>query len=570
MAHRVASLFLVFVLAKVVALATHPPPLSPWLAVAYLWQDAVVALLYGALDWAFPRRASWALYGMIAAYTAINAAVVRVLATPLTLPMLRAARGELGDSIRLYVTPANVGVILLILAGAALLPPLMARIDSRRVSVAVVSLVALAALGAVSRSRVDTLGLDRNALLALVESRRTPVAAASAAGRWRVSPLAAVPAGPDLRPWRGVAAGRNVVVVSLESAAARYLALFGGSRPDLMPNLSALAASGVVFDNAYAVYPESIKGLFSALCSQFPAIDSVPEAYAQAPCRSFAEVLAGAGYRTALFHSGHFEYLGMQAIVRGRGFQTLADACDISGNRRSSFGVEESATVSRALEWIDRQEGAPFLLVYLPIAGHHPYDTPAPGPFPEADEFGRYRNALLYADESLGALREGLVRRGLDRSTLWIVYGDHGEAFGQHAGNYGHTFHLYEENVHVPLVIAAPGLWSATLRSPVVVSLLDLAPTILDLLSVPAPAEYAGRSALELEPQMALFFTDYSLRQAGLRDGRWKFILDLTSGRGKLFDLERDSHEHTNVAEQHRERSQIYARRLQSWIGGGR
>ncbi len=97
------------------------------------------------------------------------------------------------------------------------------------------------------------------------------------------------------------------------------------------------------------------------------------------------EVLAEAGYRTAMFHSGRFGYLGMEAIIHNRGYQTLEDAGDIGGNHESSFGVDEPATVARMLAWIDalpsRQR---FFLTYLPIAGHHPYETPERGPFPGA------------------------------------------------------------------------------------------------------------------------------------------------------------------------------------------
>src|SRR5204862_7677033 len=120
---------------------------------------------------------------------------------------------------------------------------------------------------------------------------------------------------------------RNLVLVSRESTAAQYLGLYGAA-PDVMPNLSALARGGIAFDNAYAVYPESIKGLFSILCSIYPAFDSVADTYAHVPCRSIATVLSDNGYRTALFHSGRFMYLGMDAIVRGRGYVKLAEAGD--------------------------------------------------------------------------------------------------------------------------------------------------------------------------------------------------------------------------------------------------
>ena len=83
-----------------------------------------------------------------------------------------------------------------------------------------------------------------------------------------------------------------------------------------------------------------------------------------------------------MFHSGRFRYLGMEAIINGRGYQTLEDAGDIGGNHNSSFGVDEPATVARMLAWIDGlPRGQRFFLTYLPIAGHHPYATPEHGPF---------------------------------------------------------------------------------------------------------------------------------------------------------------------------------------------
>src|SRR2546429_5716401 len=90
------------------------------------------------------------------------------------------------------------------------------------------------------------------------------------------------------------------------------------------------------------------------------------------------------------------------------------------------------------LAWIDGlPRGQRFFLTYLPIAGHHPYATPEHGPFAGTAEIDQYRNALHYGDASLGALIEGLRARGLEQNTVWVVYGDHGEAFHQHEGNYG-------------------------------------------------------------------------------------------------------------------------------------
>src|SRR5437660_8183781 len=108
-------------------------------------------------------------------------------------------------------------------------------------------------------------------------------------------------------------------------------------------------------------------------------------------------------------------------------------------------------------------------------------------------------------DVSLGTLTDGLRARGLDANTVWVVYGDHGEAFGQHEGNYGHTFFLYDENIHVPFLIAAPGLIRRQERVSKVVGLVDTAPTVLDLLGISPPANYQGRTMLDGVPRTAFF-----------------------------------------------------------------
>ena len=568
---RAASLLVVFVLAKLAVLAGHTIPWSFWTPVAYLWQDTLAALLFAALDLLAQKtgltdRLTWLTYWALAIYAAMNIPVGRAVSTPLTWPMLRAARGPLADSLLLYVTFVNTLLVLLTLAGAAILPVLLRGVPRRIFLMAAAAGLLLVSLGPVASARVETLGLDRNVFGALIPSPLPRVRSEQAPGNWRSSRFAQDRT-EDLSNLRGIAKGRNIVVVSLESTAAQYLRLYGGEY-DLMPNLGALARNALVFDNAYAVYPESIKGLFSVLCSTFPVFDSKPESYEKVPCRSVAAVLAEAGYRTGLFHSGRFAYLGMESIILHRGYQTLEDAGDIGGNHNSSFGVDEPSTVARILSWIDGlPRGQRFMVTYLPIAGHHPYETPERGPFPDREEIGRYRNALLYGDASLGTLAQGLVDRGLAENTLWIVFGDHGEAFGQHEGNYGHTFFVYDENVRVPFVIAAPGLMHNQVRVRKVVSLVDTAPTILDLIGLPPPDSYQGRSMLDDAPRMALFFADYSLGILGLRDGPWKFLYEIDSGRSKMFDLDRDPLEKIDIAMHDTPRAEWYGQFVRGWSG---
>jgi glucan phosphoethanolaminetransferase (alkaline phosphatase superfamily) len=574
----VPSLLIVFVVAKAIALAGHDVPISWWSLIAFFWQDAAIVLLFAVLAAALKRRSTfvWGLYAALAIYAALNVPVTRVLSTPMTWAMWRAAGGPLSDSIVRYATWDNVLLTMTIAVLAIVLPLVFERTcdnDSGRPEgprdtavPAVAVLATFVLLGPVAAARVDTRGLERNAWTALVMrpagamrfSARSPDHGWTATGFEQTIDA-------RLAQFRGVASGRHIVMVSLESTAAQYLGLYGAN-PDVMPNLSALAEHAIVFDQAYAVYPESIKGLFSILCSSYPAFDTAAESHDAVPCTSIARLLSQRGYRTALVHSGRFGYLGMDSIIRDRGFDILEDAGDIGGRRNSSFGVDEPSTVARILNWIDAvPAGDRFFVTYLPIAGHHPYDAPQPGLFPERTDFDRYRNALHDGDAALGTLIRGIRARGLEERTLWIVSGDHGEAFGQHDGNYGHTFQIFDENVRVPLIIAAPGVVARRLRSSQVVSLIDVAPTLLDLIGEPVPEFYEGRSMLDGAARMAFFFADYSRGLLGLRDGRFKMIYEVDSRRAKLYDLVEDAGEQRDVAQRDPDRAAWYVRNLRAW-----
>jgi hypothetical protein len=566
---RATSLFGVFVLAKALVLAGRDVPLSPWTLPAYLWQDVAVALLFAAFD-ALVRRPwlSWIAYGAIILYVAVNVPVACVLSTPLTWPLLRATRGTLADSIAHHVTAVNLLRVAAVLVVAAALPVFLhrylSRVSFRVRAAAVVAAFVCLPLGPYAVTQVRTLGLHRNPLAVLVTTALPRVEALDVAGDWRLSPFGSTPM-EDLSAFCGSAAGRNVVVVHLESTAAQYLRPYGAAE-DPMPNLTTLSKRALLFENAYTTYPETIKSFFAVQCSLFPALDTGPEAYEPALRPALASVLAGKGYQTALFHSGRFGYLGMDKVLRNRGYNVLEDAGDIGGERDSSFGIDEPSTVRRMLGWIDSlPHGRPFLLTYMPIAGHHPYEAPAGGPFPEAREIDHYRNALHDADAALGQLWRGLRERGLDGNTLLVICGDHGEAFGQHPGNFGHTLFLHEENVRVPLLFVAPGTCDEPRRVQRVASLIDLTPTIFDLLGLPVPAAYQGCTLLDGQPQMALFCTDYTLGLLGLRDGRWKVIHELESGQTRLYDLQDDPEEKEDVSGRFPERAEVYRDHLLRW-----
>ena len=552
--------------------------LSAWSVPAFLYQDFALAFGVLALDCAGLRlceksalgrlgvaRAAWALVVVLVAYAAVNVVVARVFSTPLTLPMLGATGAALSDSILGYATFGNVASVFAVAATAAVLARALPHELTRKKKLGFFAVgAACLLLGPIGAARIETLGLHRNAALTLARSwfARVPELKPTAI----VTSLPAEGHALDLTHLTGAARGRNVVWVILESTAAEYLGAYAAS-PDPAPNLTRLAAGALVFDAAYCATPESIKGLFSMLCSTHPAPQTSASDYVvdRVPCPSIAGLLSGAGYRTAFFHSGRFRYLGMQGIVDGRGFDVAHDAETIGGRHRTSFGTDDASTVQKLLGFVDQlPPGQRFFAVYSPIAGHHPYKSPGEGPrpFTERSERERYLNDLYAGDAALGSLLDGFTSRGLAERTLFVVMGDHGEAFQQHEGNFAHTLFLYEENVRVPLIVAAPGLTLATLRVPQIASATDLAPTTLALLGLPIDPRQEGRSLLDAAPGYARFFTDHGPLKVGLRHGSWKFIHETEHDRSRLFQLADDPSERLDLAEKHAERAARYRRHL--------
>jgi hypothetical protein len=450
----------------------------------------------------------WAPYVLLAAYAALNVPVTRALSSPLTVPMWRAAGGPLADSITYYLTPANAAAMAAVVIAAIVVPFAINRIRNGARVAATILVVAVAGLGPLAVGRVDARGQQRNAVTALLSTVTPRIAARTEQGDWRASPVAAGTA-EDLSRAAGAAAGRNVVIVALESMAAQYLS-FHGAADDPTPNLSAIAKQSLVFDAAYAAYPESIKGLFALLCSRAPAFDVPTDAHASAACAPLPKILASNGYRTALFHSGRLATPAWM-IVGAAGLRHCEDAGAIGGIR--SAGVDEPATVARMLKWIDALKQGERFVHDLPVAGHHPCDAGA-RPFTGRTEFVAYENALFDADRALGTLVGGLRARGLADRTLFVFIGDHGEAFNQHPGNMGHCCFCTTRTCTCRWWSPRPVRACARSRR----SRRERGEGNRASISGCRRSLHEGASLLKPRERMALFETDYAAGWLGLRD----------------------------------------------------
>lgn len=164
-----------------------------------------------------------------------------------------------------------------------------------------------------------------------------------------------------------------------------------------------------------------------------------------------------------------------------------------------------------------------------------------------------YRKQVVYTDQHIGVLLDYLRRTGRLDDTLIVVTADHGEEFGEH-GRYSHHGTLHETLLRVPLIVRFPGGRYAGRTVATPVALVQVVPTVLDVLGVPPDGSFDGPSLvplLEGWPGGALDVIvsegkpgpDY---KAAVRRGSWKLIVDRRRNTRALFDVERDYGENVN------------------------
>lgn len=383
--------------------------------------------------------------------------------------------------------------------------------------------------------------------------------------------------GATFHPPAGADRPRNVIFIVLESVGTKYLSLYG-SRYDTTPNLAAEAGHALVFDNCYAHAPFTYHSFMAVNYSIYPGLPWCHAPWAGRPCPpALAAVLQARGWRTAYLHSGDLDWGASRWMLEGHGFGTIEDYKSFGCARLSSWGTEDRCLFERLIRWIDEKPGQPFFALCWTDQTHDPYVLPPgaervdffqgdpPAHLPE--ELSRYLNIVHEVDRNLGRLFAALRERGLADDTLVVVTGDHGEAFQDPRGHRGHGFMIYQEDIHVPLVIWNPRLFAAGRRVPEVCAHVDVNPTLLDILGIEPPREWQGHSLFEpARPQRAFFVSGAGDYLFGLREGPWKYIFEATDGREELFDLLQDPGESRSVAAAEPARCERMRQRIAAWV----
>ena len=322
----------------------------------------------------------------------------------------------------------------------------------------------------------------------------------------QASPLPGGVRTPEYSPLGGPRfSGANVVLVSIDTLRRDHLAPYGA--PFETAAASRLAREGVVFEDAVSHVPLTLPShasLFTGLLPRRHAVRDNGGFVLGQDATTLAELLLGHGYRTAGF-VGSYVLHSRWGIAQG--YETYDDSFDYSGlESRSLTDVERPAgsVVDRALEWLrakHRGERPFYLWVHL-YDPHEPYAPP--------DEYRRrartaYAGEVMYADAQVARLLDALDALSLRRNTVVVALADHGESLGEH-GESTHGIFLYGSTLDVPLIVAPP-TGAGPARFPLALAgrrvsglarLVDVTPTVLDLVGLPVPAGLDGASLLPM------------------------------------------------------------------------
>jgi arylsulfatase A-like enzyme/Flp pilus assembly protein TadD len=350
----------------------------------------------------------------------------------------------------------------------------------------------------------------------------------------------------------------NIILITLDTVRADRMG-FLGSKLGLTPQLDALASQSVVFEHAYSqapITPVSHATILTGTYPQYHGIrnfgDRLPPSVPFLP-----DILHSQGYHTGAF-VGSIILDPKNGFASGfeRGFDVYS-----AGFHRQKTGERREASMQRrgevtlgyVLEWLGHRQKGPFFLWFHLWDAHDPYNPPEPfrSRFPNQP----YNGGIAYVDATVGKLLDYLRTQGLYDNSLIAVAADHGESLGEH-GELTHSIFLYDATIHVPVLLKLPGNRSAGQRVSATASLVDLSPTLIDLLGQTPPQSMQGRSLLPLignphpESRSSLATGDHSERSFG-----WSALVSLRSAnqlyvrapRPELYDLSSDPGSKTNL-----------------------
>jgi len=397
----------------------------------------------------------------------------------------------------------------------------------------------------------------------------------------------------------------NVILISIDTLRKDHCSIHGYPK-DTTPVLRKLASKGILFDSAYSPTAETGPSHATMFTSLYPITHRVIKngINLASSNHTIAEYLDKFGYQTAAV-VGSFVLDSKFGFAQGFPFyednftmeRSTQKLTEWIGNEiKEGFDQPAADTSKKAIEWLQKNHASqrPFFLFVHYYDPHDPYVAPesfACRYVPQKKDptwietrVGQYDAEIAYTDHEIGNLIKTLEWMGHIDDTLIVITSDHGEGLGQH-GHLGHTINLYEELVRVPLLFYWPNHIPRDRIINVPVELVDLMPTIFDLIGItddefPFQGQDLSPAILNnttLNKNRPIFLqrrpynnkvvsnTWLNGEKFGIRVGKYKYIVGKDENTTELFDLSMDPHELSNLYDALPEKAAELETRLEKW-----
>jgi choline-sulfatase len=347
-----------------------------------------------------------------------------------------------------------------------------------------------------------------------------------------------------------------IILISVDTLRADWLGCYQSERR-LTPHIDAFAKDGTLFSEMSSLVPLTLPSHAALLTSTYPFVNHVQEnGIPLGPnAISLATILKNEGYRTAAFVGG---FVLDRRFGLNRGFDVYDSPFDLHKKTVTDVGELKrpgSQVTSTAKRWLERNSSAPFFLFLHLYDLHTPYALLEGVRLPSGET--GYKAELAYVDRVLGDFFRFLSANELLKRSLIVFTSDHGEGLGDHDES-THGYFIYQSTIRVPLIIHWPGssAYMAQTRVNEPVSLLDVAPTILDALGMQRPKEMQGRSLITARGAEPIYSESLYARKyfgcaalRSLRTERYKYI---DAPKPELYDLATDPGELHNIYDRQR------------------
>ena len=397
--------------------------------------------------------------------------------------------------------------------------------------------------------------------------------------------------------------GLNVILITLDALRPDHLGCYGYKK-NTSPNIDKLAKEGVLFTQAISQTSWTCPSFFSLITSTYPSTNQVYywDRILPKSIITLTEILKEKGYCNG-FISGHGGTNPNSGF--NRGFDTFVDIVEVRAGQ----------ITNEAISWIKNNRNKNFFLWIHYMDTHSPYQPPFPynklflpadfiklsdeflaekykwiGVFPiqslentltEEDReyyISQYDGVINFIDEQIGILLKNLKNLNLFKKTFIIITADHGENLADQDKYFGHGGALYEELIKVPLILRCKGLFPKGKIINHQIQLIDIMPTILDILSVDTNVKMEGKTLLPLILNKKIKSSYYAFSEVrenengkeyilySIRTANRKLIYCESENNYEFYNLKKDPHELNNLVSTEKEQFKFLKEKLEEWM----